>query len=53
MKGVLSERPVAKVLLVVGVVLVLVGVLAGSSALGGLGWAAILASAVLGAFFNA
>lgn len=53
MKGILSERPVAKVLLVVGVVLVLIGVLAGSSALSGLGWAGILASAVLGAFFNA
>lgn len=53
MKGVLSERPVAKVLLVIGVVLVLIGVLAGLSVMNGLGWAAILASAVVGAFFNA
>lgn len=53
MKGILSDRPVAKVLLVLGVLLVLVGVLAGTSTVGGVGWAAILASAVLGAFFNA
>lgn len=52
-RGILSERPVAKILLVLGVLLVLVSLLAGSSALTGIGWAAILASAIVGAFFNA
>lgn len=52
-RGLLSERPVAKILLVLGVVLVLVSLLAGSSTLTGIGWAAILASAIVGAFFNA
>ena len=53
MKGVLSERPVAKVLLIVGLLLVLINILVGSSVVTGLGWAAILASAVVGAFFDA
>lgn len=52
-RGILSERPVAKILLVLGVLLVLVSLLASSSALTGIGWAAILASAIVGAFFNA
>jgi hypothetical protein len=52
-RGILSERPVAKILLVLGVLLVLVSLLAGSSTLTGIGWAAILASAIVGAFFNA
>ncbi len=52
-RGVLSERPVSKILLVLGVLLVLLSLLTGSSSLTGIGWAAILASAVIGAFFNA
>lgn len=51
-RGILTERPVAKILLVLGVLLVLVNLLVSSSALNGLGWAAILASAIVGAFFN-
>lgn len=52
-KGVLAERPVAKVLLIAGLLLVLINLFIGSSAVTGLGWAAILASAIVGAFFNA
>lgn len=52
-KGILSERPMAKILLVIGVLIVLINLLAGSATLTGIGWAAILASAVVGAFFNA
>lgn len=52
MKGILSERPVAKVLLVLGVLLVLINLVAGSQAVFQIGWAAILASAIVGAFFN-
>ncbi|WP_152670557.1 hypothetical protein [Rubrobacter aplysinae] len=51
-RGILSERPVAKILVVLGVLLVLISLLAGSSTLTGIGWAAILASAIAGAFFN-
>jgi len=52
-RGVLSERPVAKILVVLGIVIILLSLLAGSSTLTGIGWAAVLASAILGAFFNA
>lgn len=52
-RGILSERPVAKILVVLGIVLVLLSLLASSSTLTGIGWAAILASAIVGAFFNA
>lgn len=52
-RGILSERPVSKILVVVGVLLLLVNLLVGSDALSLVGWATVLASAVLGAFFDA
>lgn len=52
-RGILSERPVAKILVILGVLLVLISLLAGSSTLTGIGWAAILASAIVGAFLDA
>lgn len=52
-RGILSERPVSKILVVVGVVLLLVNLLVGLDALSLVGWATVLASAVLGAFFDA
>ncbi len=51
--GILSNRPVARVSLVAGVLLVIIGVVSGSSVMNGLGWALVLASAVLGSFFDA
>lgn len=52
-KGILSERPVAKILVVLGILVVVISLLANSSTLAGIGWAAILASAIVGSFFNA
>ncbi len=51
--GILSNRPVARISLVAGLLLIVVGVVSGFSVMNGLGWALVLASAVLGSFFDA
>lgn len=51
--GVLSDRPIARISLVAGVLLIVVGVVSGFSIMNGFGWALVLASAVLGSFFDA
>lgn len=49
----MSNRPVARISLVAGLLLILVGVVSGFAVMNGFGWALILASAVLGSFFDA
>lgn len=51
--GVLSDRPVARISLVAGLLLIVVGVVSGFAVINGFGWALVLASAVLGSFFDA
>lgn len=46
----LKRKPVSRIAVVAGLVFVLLGVLASSAILNSLGWAVILAAAVLGAF---
>ncbi len=46
----LKRKPVSRVAVVVGLIFVLLGVISSSAILNSLGWAVILAAAVLGAF---
>lgn len=50
--GLLKRKPVSRIMVVAGLVFILLGVLGSSAILNSLGWAVILASAVLGAFFE-